>query len=187
MNAMEKVPLHLELCIKDLHVQSMFENLLLTHALGLGFVTFFVFQGLDLVVLGQTLNHLGLEVRVGCIVRAVVALRTHATNSTTLSPRDTIGVDHIRPAVSTLQGKHHQPFVVFFSVVFFVPPSIFPRDICMLHSPEVGTSIGLDNHQIANVDMKTGAFLNIENVRSAAFEVDDEEWLAGRFEKGGDT
>ena len=52
---------HLELCIEDLHVQSVFSYLLLTDPFRLRLITFLVTKGEDLMVLRETLDELGFD------------------------------------------------------------------------------------------------------------------------------
>ena len=42
---------------------------------------------------------------------------------------------------------------MFFGVIFFVASGILPRDIGVLYCTEIGSSIRLDNDEVADVDM----------------------------------
>lgn len=179
--------LHLEFRIQNLHVQSVLKDLLLANALRFGFIAFFVFQSLDLMVLCQSFDHFWFQIGMRGIVRTVVALRAHATYSTARPTRNAVRVDDIGPTISTLERKHHQPFVVFFGIVLFVSSGIFPRDVGVLDGAKVGSSIGFDNDKVSDVNMQARPFLNVEDIRATALEVDYVKWLGDALKEGAQT
>jgi hypothetical protein len=159
----------------------MLNNLLLAVSLGFCLVAFFVFEGLDFVILCKSLDQFGLEFP-GIVARvmtsvAAVSRRTHSADCAALSARKAVGIEHVGTTISRLLGEHHEPLVVFFSVVFLVTSCFVPSHIDVLNGSKVGTTICLDNDEIADTDLQACTLLDEEHIGTAALEVDNVQRL----------
>jgi len=65
---------------------------------------------------------------------------------------------------------------VLLCIFRFVLSGSFPRNVRVLNAAKVCATIGFDNNEIAVSDREASAFMYIEDVRSAAFEVDNIKW-----------
>ena len=72
---------------------------------------------------------------------------------------------------------HHEPLVLLFGIVLLQLLGCLPVNVIPCHCAQVGTTIGLHNHQVTGLDGKTSALLDIEDVGTRALEENDVERL----------
>ena len=164
--------LHLKLGIENLHVQPVLGNLLLANSLRLGFVSFFIPQGHDLMVLRQALDELGFDIS-RCLLYAM-CMRTHSTRGTA-SGETCIG--DVGTFELSLAGEHHKPLVMFLGILLLELASFLERDVCVLHSAQVRATVSFNNDKITSLDLEAGVFLEVEHVGTVALEGDDVQKL----------
>ena len=97
----------------------MLHHFLLTDPFRLGFVAFFISQGLDFVVLRKTFYHLWLDLSRGRFLHAILAaLRPHSANSAHRSCRRACHwVNAIADCILIRLAEHHQPLVMLVAVL----------------------------------------------------------------------
>jgi uncharacterized ferredoxin-like protein len=62
-------------------------------------------------------------------------------------------------------------------ILLFELPCFLKRDVRMLDSAQICTSIGLNNNQIAGFDLEACVFLDVEHIRTVALECYDVQKL----------
>lgn len=174
-NNRNRVDLHLELGIKDLHIKPMLNHFLLADPLGFGFISFLIVQSQDLVLLCQPLDELWFDVCRG-FLRTVGTVGTHATCGTS-SIHTRVGVGEGGPLRLAVSRENHKGLVMLFGVMLLQLPRLLERYVCMNDGSQICSSIRLHNDEITGFHLKTGIFLDVENVRAAAFEGDNVQKL----------
>ena len=174
---------HLKLRVENLHVQTVFNDLLQTDPLRLGFIAFFVAQTLDLVMLRETLDHLGLDLGRARLMHATLsALRPHAADRAGAVVGEQSAMAHAGATALGLVGvtrEEHQPFVVLLRELLLELLRLCPCDVSMCDGAEIGATIGFDDDHVALLDLKTGSLLDVEEFAPAALEGDHAEQLIG--------
>lgn len=162
---------HLEFCVEDFHVKAMLDHFLLADTFCFGFVSFFFLKGLDFVVLGEAFDHFGFEIGVsyGCALLRCTCDIAFATWT------DSVGIEEVACASTSLLTEHHEPTEVLFCVLVLVLSSDIEGDVDMLNTTKISTSICFDDDKISFLDRESCSFLNVEDVGSATFEVDNVE------------
>ncbi|KAI6761316.1 hypothetical protein HG531_001869 [Fusarium graminearum] len=157
----------------------MLLDLLHANTLSLGLLAFLVPQGVDLVALGEPLDELGSELSGVGLLRMVLAGRSHASNRASLKTggrgKESSAGSFLRGS-STL-GVHHEPLVLFFSVVFLEVLGGLPVDVVLSDGSQVSAAISLNYHQITRLDSETSALLNVEHISSSTLEQNDVQEL----------
>ena len=69
-----------------------------------------------------------------------------------------------------LAREHHQPLVVICSMFIFQLTSRDPIDISVSHRSKIRTTIGFNNDQIPDLNIKAGSFLCIINFSPCCLE-----------------
>ena len=174
-NNRNHVDLHLELGIKDLHIKPVLNHFLLADPLGFGFISFLIVQSQDLMLLCQPLDELWFDVCCGFLC-TMGTMGTHATRGTSVVHAG-VGVCEGGPLRLAVSRENHEGLVMLFRVMLLQLPCLLERYVCMNDGAQICSSIRLHNDEITGFHMKTGIFLDVENVRAAAFEGDNVQEL----------
>lgn len=167
--------LHLELCVENFHIESVVCDFLLADAFRLSLVALLIAKGQDFMVLGKALDQLWLYFRRLRLVGPMSAGWVHPTDGTAMAET---GAHYVGCAVLCLAREHHQTLVMLFRVLLFQFPCLLPGDIGMLDSSKVCSAVCFDDDEVAGIHLKTGVFLNIENIGAVTLEGNNIQTLA---------
>lgn len=160
-------------------MQTVLLHLLHADSLRLGFVAFFVAQGLDFVGLSKPLDDFRLQFTSARLLHPMLRRWAHSSDSRALQPITTCHQTRAR-TVTRPHGTltvHHQPLIVLLSILLLQLLRRRPIHIIMRHGSQVCPAVCLNDDEVPGFDGQPSAFLYVEDVGAGALEEDDVEEL----------